>query len=113
MVPQRKLLIHRMRTVRLDATCTNSKAAPPGIEDAHDPGMADKSDRLRDRVESRKHELLAKYDQLKADSRREAAEARARLQARLDELELHLKSGWNKVSAEVRTKLGRWLEHRD
>lgn len=75
-------------------------------------GMADK-DELRDRVEARKHELLAKYNELKADSRREASEARARLKARLDELELHLKSGWDKISADVRTKLGRWLEHKE
>ena len=76
-------------------------------------GMTDKSDELRDRVEARKHELLAKYNELKADSRREATEARARIKARLDELELALKSGWDKVSADVRSKLGRWLEHKD
>jgi len=76
-------------------------------------GMTDKGDELRDRVEARKHALLAKYNELKADSRREAAEARARLKARLDELELHVKSGWDKVSADVRAKLSRWLEHKD
>ena len=51
-------------------------------------GMLDKSDELRDRVEARKHELLAKYNELKADTRHEAAEARTRLKARLDEVEL-------------------------
>jgi hypothetical protein len=76
-------------------------------------GMMDKGDELRDRVEARKHELLAKYNEIKADSRHEAIEARARLKARIDELELHLKSGWDKVSADVRTKLSRWLEHKD
>jgi hypothetical protein len=75
--------------------------------------MLDKSDELRDRVEARKHELLAKYNQLKADTRRDAADARARLQARLDELELHLKSGWAKVSDDVRARLNAWLESRD
>ncbi len=76
-------------------------------------GMTDKSDELRDRVEARKHALLAKYSELKADTRREAGEARARLKARLDEVELHLKSGWDKISADVRTKLSHWLEHKD
>ena len=76
-------------------------------------GMPDKTEELRDRVEARKHELLAKYNELKADSRKEAAEARTRVKARLDELESHLKLGWTKVSDEVRTKLDRWLERKD
>lgn len=73
----------------------------------------DKSDELRDRVEARKHELLAKYNELKADSRKEALEARTRLKAKLDELEAHLKLGWAKVNDEVRTKLSQWLERKD
>ena len=75
--------------------------------------MLDKSDELRDRIEARKHELLAKYNELKADSRKEASETRTRLKARLDELEAHLKLGWAKVNDEVRTKLDRWLERKD
>ena len=76
-------------------------------------GMLDKSDELRDRVEARKHELLAKFNELKADTRREAAEARTRLKARLDEIELHLKNGWEKVNDDVRTRLNKWLERHD
>jgi len=75
--------------------------------------MLDKSNELRDRVEARKHELLAKFNELKADARHEAAQARTRLKARLDELELHLKSGWTKVNDEVRAKLDQWLERHD
>jgi hypothetical protein len=75
--------------------------------------MLDKSDELRDRIEARKHELLAKYNELKADTRKEASETRNRLKARLDELELHLKSGWDKVNTDVRTRLNRWLERND
>lgn len=75
--------------------------------------MLDKSDELRDRVEARKHELLAKYNELKADTRKEASEARTKIKSRLDELELHLKSGWAKVSDDVVTKLNRWLERKD
>ena len=76
-------------------------------------GMLDKSDELRDRVEARKHELLAKYNELKADSRKEASDTRTRLKARLDELESHLKVGWAKVNDDVRTKLNHWLERKD
>jgi hypothetical protein len=72
--------------------------------------MLDKSDELRDRIEARKHELLAKYNELKADTRKEASQTRDRIKSRLDELELHLKSGWNKVNDDVRTKLNSWLE---
>ena len=75
--------------------------------------MSEKSSELRDRIEARKHELLAKYNELKADSRRDAGEARTRVKARLEELELHLKNGWDKVSDDVRTKLNKWLDRRD
>ena len=75
--------------------------------------MLDKSDELKDRIEARKHELLAKYNDLKADSRKEAGETRTKLMARLDELEAHLKLGWAKVNDDVRVKLNRWLEHKD
>jgi hypothetical protein len=75
--------------------------------------MLRKSDELRDRIEARKHELLAKYNELKADTRGDAADARTRVKTRLDELEDHLKSGWDKVSDDVRTKLNKWLDRRD
>lgn len=75
--------------------------------------MLDKSDELRDRIEARKHELLAKYNELKADTRRDAADARTRVKSKLDELEVHLKSGWDKVSDDVRTKLNKWLDRHD
>ena len=75
--------------------------------------MLGKSDELRDRIEARKHELLAKLHELKADGRRDASDAHTRVKARLDELELHLKNGWDKVSDDVRTKLNTWLDRRD
>ncbi len=75
--------------------------------------MLDKSDELQDRIEARKHALLAKLSELKADTRAQASEARTRVQHRLEELELHLKAGWAKVNAEARTKLNHWLERND
>ena len=75
--------------------------------------MLDKSDELRDRIEARKHELLAKYNELKADTRKDVGEKRDHLKARLEALEAHLKLGWAKVNDEVRVKLNRWLERDD
>jgi hypothetical protein len=75
--------------------------------------MLEKSDELRDRIEARKHELLSKYNELKADTRKEAAEQRDHLKARLDELEGHIKAGWSKVSDDVRVRLNRWLDRDD
>jgi hypothetical protein len=75
--------------------------------------MLGKSDELQDRIEARKHALLAKLSELKADARGTASDARTRIEHRLEELELHLKAGWAKVNAEVRTKLNHWLERDD
>ena len=68
-----------------------------------------KDSELRERVEARKHELLAKLHDLKADTHHESKDARARTQRKLDELELYLKSGWDKIDASVRSKLDKWL----
>lgn len=75
--------------------------------------MLDKSDELQDRIEARKHALLAKLSELKADAREGAADARTKIEHRLEELGLHLKAGWAKVNAEARTKLNHWLERDD
>lgn len=75
--------------------------------------MSGKSEELKDRVEARRHQLLSKYNELKADTRREASEARERLKARLDELEDSLKSGWNNMSDAVKAKLNQWLDRPD
>ncbi len=68
---------------------------------------------LRDRVEVRKHELLEKFDQLKADTRHDAIEARSRLKQRLDELELHLRGGWDRLTDTTRSRLDQWLQRND
>ncbi len=75
--------------------------------------MLSKHDELRGRVEARKHELLAKYDQVKADTRHEAAAARTRLKVRFDKLELHFRTGSAKVHGGARTKLRTCQERRD
>ena len=90
-----------------------SPARLAGIRPAYVLRMLSKSDELRDRIEARKHELLAKYNELKADTRRDAADTRTKVKSRLDELEAHLKNGWDKVTDDVRTKLNTWLDRRD
>lgn len=72
--------------------------------------MMKKSDELKDRVEARKHELLSRYNELKADSRHDAIEMRTKLKMKLDELEKDLKSGWERVDDKVRAKLSKWLD---
>lgn len=72
--------------------------------------MLNKGDELKDRVEARKHQLLSKYNELKADGKQEASEMRTRLKARLDELEDNLKDGWENMSQAVKSKLSDWLD---
>jgi len=72
--------------------------------------MFSKSEELRDRVEARRHELLSKYNDLKADTRKEAAEMRDSLRARLDEISDDIKDGYEDLSDAVKTKLNKWLD---
>jgi DNA anti-recombination protein RmuC len=72
--------------------------------------MLDKSDELKDRVEARKHELLSKFNELKADTRAEAAKKRDTIKAKLDEIKDDLEEGWDRMSDKVRAKLNSWLD---
>jgi hypothetical protein len=67
-------------------------------------------DPLKDRIEARKHELLSKYNDLKADTKQESVSARDKMKKKLDELEDYLREGWDKVSDATRSKLDKWLE---
>jgi hypothetical protein len=71
--------------------------------------MLKDSDQLKDRVEARKHELLAKYNTLKADTRAEAAATRDKLKKKLDEVEDYVKEGWDAA----KVKLDKWLQTDD
>ena len=72
--------------------------------------MLSKTDELKDRIDARKHELLKKFSELKADTRHEAIEARTVVKHKLDELELYLKVGWDKLTEATHTKLNDWLQ---
>ncbi len=71
--------------------------------------MLTTTDQLKDRIEVKKQALLKSFAQLKADTRSDAISARDKVKAKLDELELYLKTGWDKVTAETHTKLDHWL----
>ncbi|MEZ4398789.1 MAG: hypothetical protein R3B06_02130 [Kofleriaceae bacterium] len=72
--------------------------------------MITKTDELKDRIEARRHELMARMSELKADTRKESAEAYAKVKQRLGELEDHLKDGWDNVTDAIKTKLNSWLD---
>ena len=74
--------------------------------------MLTKQDELKDQIEVKKHALLAKFAQLRAETRHDAIVARDQVKAKLDELERYLSQGWDKVNAETHAKLDEWL-HRD
>jgi len=74
--------------------------------------MLTTTDQLKDQIEVKKHALLKSFAELKADTRNDAIAARDKVKAKLDELELYLKTGWDKVTAETHTKLDQWL-HKD
>ena len=72
--------------------------------------MFTKSEELKDRVEARRHELLSKYNELKADTRKEAGDTRNKLKAKLDEIAEDVKDGYENLSDKVKGKLNEWLD---
>ena len=71
--------------------------------------MSNSTDELKNRIEAKKHELLARLNELKADSRAESREQSSKIKLRLDELEGHLKEGWDKAAV----KLNEWLNRKN
>lgn len=68
------------------------------------------TDELRNRIESKKHEIQKKIADYKADSSSEKRERIETLQGRLEELEKHVSDGWNDISESVAGKLNEWLK---
>jgi hypothetical protein len=90
-----------------DARVFSSPRAASGVQ--VDAGMTQK-DELADRVQARKHELLSKYNELKADTRKEAGQKRDQIKAKLDDLEDAIKDGWEHMTDAVRGRLNKWLD---
>lgn len=72
--------------------------------------MLHQGEELKDRAEAYKHQLLSRYNELKADTRAEAREMRDRVKAELDELEEMLRAGWNNMTEAAKNKLNTWLD---
>lgn len=64
-------------------------------------------------MEAKRHQLLSRYSELKADVRQEASDARKRLKSQLDELEDTLKTGWTNMSDSAKARLNQWLDRDD
>ncbi len=73
-------------------------------------GMLTKSDQLKDRIDARKLELMAKIAEFKVDARDEAIASRDAMKAKLADLEESLKDGWENMTDAVKTKLNKWLD---
>ena len=84
-----------------------------GILRARRKGAMNKRDELASRVTARKHELLAKYNELKADTQRDAMEKRDQIKSRLDEIEDAIKDGWENMSDAVAARVNKWLDKDD
>lgn len=75
--------------------------------------MSIETDELKNRIEAKRHELLTRWNELKADTRAEAGKLRDNVKDHLDELEKVMKQGWESVSEQVRTKVNTILANRD
>ncbi len=71
--------------------------------------MGNKNEELKSRVEQKKHELMARLAELKADSRAEAREQQSKIKLRLDQLEDYVKEGWDKAQV----KINEWLNSKN
>lgn len=80
----------------------------PGMHRAFATHM-DKVNQLKDRVEARKHELMSRLHDLRADSRRDADDEKKNIQARLDELADTIKDGWDRAT----DRLELWLKKKN
>jgi hypothetical protein len=71
--------------------------------------MISNTEELKNRIKAKQHELQARYEELKADSRSEARGEREKVKSRLDELQETIKDGWDNLSDKVSAKLNNWL----
>jgi hypothetical protein len=68
---------------------------------------------LKNRVVAEQKKLEARLSELKADALGKAADERDRLKARLDDLKMTLKSGWDSLTDETQKRLNDWLKRGD
>lgn len=72
--------------------------------------MGSNVNELKQRIQARRQHIEAELADLRAHGERAAQESRERLRAALDDLECHLKHGWDHMSEAVAGRLNDWLE---
>jgi hypothetical protein len=72
--------------------------------------MLSNTDQLKDRINVKKHQLLARLGELQADTRKEAAAARASVQRKLADLDDALGDGWDNLTEAAAKRLNEWLD---
>ncbi len=68
------------------------------------------TDELKNRVEAKKHDIKRQIAEMKADAGEDKRKRIEALESKLDELEAHLRSGWEQLSESVVDKLNGWLQ---
>ena len=86
--------------------------ASGGTSTATRTGMISRTEELKDRIKAKKSELESRYNELKADTRSEARVERDSVKSKLEELQEHLKDGWDKMTDTVSAKLNEWLDRK-
>lgn len=74
--------------------------------------MISRTEELKDRIKARKSELESRYNELKADTRSEARVERDSVKSKLEELQEHLRDGWDNMTDRVSAKLNEWLDRK-
>lgn len=74
--------------------------------------MISRTEELKDRIKAKKSELESRYNELKADTRSEARVERDSVKSKLEELQEHLKEGWDRMTDTVSAKLNDWLDRK-
>lgn len=72
--------------------------------------MGHKYEELKHRVEAKKKEMQSKLETMKADKHADAAEHESNWKKKLNELEMHVKNGWEDLTESTATKLNEWLK---
>ena len=69
-----------------------------------------KTEELKNRIEAKKHQLLAFLAETKADTEGAVSEKRKDAEGKLKQLDEHLKDGWERLTDQVADKLNAWLK---
>jgi hypothetical protein len=72
--------------------------------------MGHKYEELKHRIEAKKKELQSKLETMKADKHADAAKTSTDIKTKLNELEMHVKNGWENLTESAATKLNDWLK---